>query len=101
MNIYVGSLPKEVVESDLQNLFSEYGTVTRVKIIRDSYTGESKGFGFVEMPGQTEARKAINELNSREMKGRKIVVNEARPRPGMNSTKNGSRSNLSDIKRSW
>lgn len=101
MNIYVGNLPKEVVESDLQNLFSEFGSVSRVKIIRDSYTGESKGFGFIEMPGQIEARKAVNELNSREMKGRKIVVNEARPRPGMNSTKNGIKSDFHDTKRSW
>lgn len=80
MNIYVGNLSKEVTDEDLQALFSEYGTVKSVKIIKDLFSGESKGFGFIEMPGSTEAQKAINELNSRELKGKTIVVNEARPR---------------------
>jgi RNA recognition motif-containing protein len=80
MNIYVGNLSKDVTDEDLQSLFAEYGSITSVKIIRDLFSGESKGFGFIEMPGSTEAQKAINELNSRDLKGKKIVVNEARPK---------------------
>ena len=80
MNIFVGNLSKDVNDDDLQNLFSEYGNVRTVKIIRDLFSGESKGFGFIEMPGQAEAQKAMAELNTVELKGKKIVVNEARPK---------------------
>ena len=80
MNIFVGNLSKEVTDDDLQSLFSEYGTVRSVKVIKDMFSGESKGFGFVEMPGQAEAQKAISELNTKDLKGKKITVNEARPR---------------------
>jgi RNA recognition motif-containing protein len=80
MNIYVGNLSKDVTDDDLQGLFSEFGQIKSVKVIRDLFSGESKGFGFVEMPGLTEAQKAINELNTKEVKGKKIVVNEARPK---------------------
>jgi len=80
MNIFVGNLSKEVTDDDLQTLFSEYGTVRSVKVIKDMFSGESKGFGFVEMPGQAEAQKAISELNTKDLKGKKITVNEARPR---------------------
>ena len=80
MNIFVGNLSKEVSDDDLQTLFSEYGTVRSVKVIKDMFSGESKGFGFVEMPGQAEAQKAISELNTKDLKGKKITVNEARPR---------------------
>jgi len=80
MNIFVGNLSKDVTDEDLQNMFSEFGNVRSVKIIKDLFSGESKGFAFVEMPGVSEAQKAINELNTRDLKGKKIVVNEARPR---------------------
>ncbi|HKB84524.1 MAG TPA: RNA-binding protein [Ignavibacteriaceae bacterium] len=80
MNIFVGNLSKEVTDDDLQSLFSEYGTVRSVKVIKDMFSGESKGFGFIEMPGQAEAQKAISELNTKDLKGKKITVNEARPR---------------------
>lgn len=80
MNIFVGNLAKEVTEQDLQTLFAECGNVRSVKIIKDLFSGESKGFGFIEMPGTAEAQKAITELNTRDLKGKKIVVNEARPR---------------------
>ena len=80
MNIYVGNLSMEVTDDDLQDLFSEYGTVRSVKVIRDLFSGESRGFGFVEMPAQAEAQKAIDELNTKDLKGKKITVNEARPR---------------------
>ncbi len=80
MNIFVGNLSREVTDDDLQNLFSEFGNVKSVKVIRDLFSGESKGFGFVEMPGVSESQKAINELNTKDLKGKKIVVNEARPK---------------------
>jgi RNA recognition motif-containing protein len=80
MNIYVGNLAKDVTDDDLQSLFSEYGSITSVKIIRDMFSGESRGFAFIEMPGNTEGQKAIDELNNRELKGRNIVVNEAHPK---------------------
>jgi RNA recognition motif-containing protein len=80
MNIYVGNLAPNVEESDLNNLFSQQGKVHSVKIIQDMFTKISKGFGFVEMLVKEEAQKALDVLNSFELKGKKIVVNEARPK---------------------
>jgi RNA recognition motif-containing protein len=77
MNIFVGSLPFKIVESELQEIFEEYGEVASVKIITDKATGRSKGFGFVEMTNEEEAKKAIEELNNAEVEGRTIVVNKA------------------------
>jgi RNA recognition motif-containing protein len=81
MNIYVGSLSLDVNEDDLRQSFEEYGQVESLKIIKDRYTGASRGFAFVEMPTKAEALSAINGLNGKELKGSNIVVNEARPRP--------------------
>lgn len=80
MNIYIGNLSAEVTDEELSNLFAEYGKVSSAKVIRDMFSQESRGFGFVEMPAQAEAQKAIDELNTKEIKGKKLVVNEARPR---------------------
>lgn len=80
MNIYVGNLSREVSDEELTNLFTEFGKVSSAKVIRDMFSQESRGFGFVEMPAQAEAQKAISELNTREVKGKKLVVNEARQR---------------------
>lgn len=80
MNIYVGNLSPQVKEEDLQTLFSEFGKVDSVKIIRDMFTSESKGFGFIEMKDNAGAQKAIESLNTQELKGKKITVNEARPK---------------------
>ncbi|MFH1196239.1 MAG: RNA-binding protein [bacterium] len=96
MNIYVGNLAKEVTDTDLQELFSAHGKVNSAKVIRDIFTGESKGFGFVEMPSDVEAQKAINALNVTDLKGKKIAVNEARPkrdnrRPGGGGGRGGPR----------
>ena len=77
MNIYVGSLHFKMVEAELKELFEEYGEVTSAKIIFDKYSGKSKGFGFVEMPNEAEAKKAIEELNGAEVQGRNIIVNES------------------------
>jgi cold-inducible RNA-binding protein len=80
MNIYVGNLPYEVTEDDLRSAFQPFGQVDTVNIIKDRYTGRSKGFGFVEMPSEAEARAAIGALNGHELKGRTLNVNEARTR---------------------
>jgi len=79
MNIYVGNLSSEVKDEDLNELFSQHGKVSSAKVIRDMFTQETRGFGFVEMSSQAEGMKAIETLNSFELKGKKIVVNEARP----------------------
>ena len=81
MNIFVGSLPFSLGEADLRESFEAYGEVDSVKIIMDKITGRSKGFGFVEMPNDDEAQKAINELNGATVQGRAIVVNKSEPRP--------------------
>jgi cold-inducible RNA-binding protein len=80
LNIYVGNLPYSTTESDLEGLFSEHGDVDRAAVITDRETGRSRGFGFVEMPDDDAARKAIEALDGYEMDGRRLNVNEARPR---------------------
>ena len=79
MNIYVGNLAFNVTEGELKQAFEDFGEVTSAKIIKDKYSGESKGFGFVEMSDGTEAQAAIKGLNEKELNGRGIKVNEARP----------------------
>ena len=81
MNIYVGSLNFKMQETELKELFEEFGEVTSAKIIFDKYSGKSKGFGFVEMPNDAEAKKAIEDLNGAEVGGRTIIVNESIERP--------------------
>ena len=80
INIYVGNLPFETREDELRDAFEAYGSVESVRIISDQFTGRSRGFGFVEMPSREEGMKAIEELDSKEMGGRPLKVNEARPR---------------------
>lgn len=77
MNIFVGSLPFSLEETELKEIFEEYGEVASAKIISDKFSGRSKGFGFVEMPDEESAKKAISELNGAELDGRTIVVNVA------------------------
>ncbi len=81
MNIFVGSLPWSIEEADLRESFEAYGTVDSVKVVTDKFTGRSKGFGFVEMPSDEEAQKAIDELNGATVEGRTIVVNKSEPKP--------------------
>ncbi len=81
MNIYVGNLPYSTDRDELREIFSAYGEVSAARIVNDRETGRSKGFGFVEMPNDDEARAAIENLNGKEIGGRKAVINEARPRP--------------------
>ncbi len=80
MNIYVGNLSRDVTEEDLRKAFETFGDVTSVKIIMDRMSGVSRGFGFVEMSAKAEANAAITGLNGKELKGRDLTVNEARPR---------------------
>jgi len=79
MNIYVGNLSYETTEEDLKKAFEIYGAVESVRIIKDNYSGRSKGFGFVEMPTKSEAQSAIEGLNGKDLKGRSLNVSEARP----------------------
>ena len=80
MNIYVGNLSLEVNEDDLREAFEAHGQVSSVKVIKDRFTGEPRGFGFIEMPEQEEAKTAMESLNGNELKGKSIIVNEARSR---------------------
>ncbi len=91
MNIYVGNLSRTVTEDSLRKLFEQFGEVTSAKMIKDKFTGQYKGFGFIEMPSSNEAQQAINELNGKDFEGQRLRVNEARPqenrapRPPMNN----------------
>jgi RNA recognition motif-containing protein len=89
MNIYVGSLHFKMSEAELKEVFEEYGEVTSAKIIIDKYSGKSKGFGFVEMTNDAEAKKAIEELNGAEISGRNIIVNESIERPERKNFRGG------------
>jgi len=80
MNIYVGNLSYGMSEQELRDAFANYGDVASVKILTDRETGRSRGFGFVEMPNQSEGEAAITQLNGKELSGRTLRVNEARPR---------------------
>lgn len=80
MNIYVGNLAFSITEDELRQAFEAFGKVDTATIIKDKYSGQSKGFGFVEMPAGDEARAAIEGLNGKDLKGRNLNVNEARPR---------------------
>ncbi len=80
MRIYVGNLPYSMTDDDLRDTFSEYGEIASAEVIKDKFSGQSKGFGFVDMPNNSDADTAIKELNDSPMGGRKLTVNEARPR---------------------
>ena len=89
MKIYVGNLSYEVTEEDLRLTFEQFGQVESATIIKDRDSGQSKGFGFVEMPSKAEGQSAIDDLNGKELKGRTLNVNEARPRADSRSGKGG------------
>lgn len=80
MNIFVGNLSRDVTEDDLRNAFGAYGQVDKVSVLRDKFTGEPRGFGFVEMGSKAEAEAAIAGMNKKDLKGRSLNVNEARPK---------------------
>ena len=94
MNIYVGNLSWSATESELQTLFEAHGTVSSVAIIKDKYSGQSRGFGFIEMPNDAEGNDAINALNGQDFGGRNLKVNVARPREDRrDDRRRGRRSN--------
>jgi RNA recognition motif-containing protein len=80
MNLYIGNIPYSISEAELTQLFANFGEVTALNVVKDKVTNRSKGFGFVEMPDDSAATAAINELNGKEVNGRQIIVNEARPK---------------------
>ena len=80
MNLYIGNLAREVTEDELRQAFEAHGQVTSATLIKDKFSGEPRGFGFVEMPAKAEAIAAMQALNGQDLKGRSIIVNEARPR---------------------
>lgn len=80
MNIYIGNLSSDVVDDDLRQAFEAFGEVASATVIKDKFSGDSRGFGFVEMPSQDEAKSAIEGLNGNDLKGQSLTVNEARPR---------------------
>ena len=97
MNIYVGNLSWEVTQEDLKEAFEAHGQVASANLITDKYTGKSRGFGFVEMPVDDEARAAMSALNGVDLKGRELNVNEAKPR----NNRSGGGSRRSSSYNSW
>ena len=89
MNIYVGNLSNDVSEENLRQVFESFGQVTSARIIKDKYSGQSRGFGFVEMSVQSQAQTAIKSLNGKDILGKQISVNEARPRADQGRTGGG------------
>jgi len=89
MNIYVGNLSYDVTDETIRGTFESFGEVTSAKVIKDKYTGQSRGFAFVEMPAQSQAETAIKSLQGKELQGKQITVSEARPRTGDRRTGGG------------
>jgi len=101
LNIYVGNLPKTTTEDAVRKVFAEYGEVTEVKLIEDRYSGELRGFGFVEMPSKSDAQKAIQEVDCTELEGNTLIVNEARPRRDRSGGRQGDGGHRGSRSRSW
>ena len=89
MNIYVGNLSSDVTDEAIRGAFESFGEVTSAKVIKDKFSGQSRGFGFVEMPAQSQAQTAIKSLNGKELQGKAMSVSEARPRTGEGRTGGG------------
>jgi RNA recognition motif-containing protein len=91
VNIYVGNLSKDVTAEELRQAFEAFGQVASANVITDKFTGASRGFGFVEMPGKAEAQSAMEGVNGKDLKGQALTVNEARPRPQKGRGRGGGR----------
>lgn len=98
MNIYVGNLSRDTTDDDLQKAFEAFGRVLSVTIVKDKFSGQSRGFGFVGMPNNKEAQAAIDGMNGKEFMGRALNVNEARPRP---NHRGGGKKRGGGRRRSW
>lgn len=101
MNIYVGNLARSVTEEDLRQAFEAFGQVQSVNVIKDRFSGESRGFGFVDMPSRKEAQSAITGLNGKDLMGRIINVDEARPRTGNRTSRTSRRGGFNSGKRRY
>ena len=101
MNIYVGNLPKNTTEEAVREIFAKYGEVSEVKLIKDRYSDELRGFGFVEMPSKSDAQKSIQEVDGTELDGHTLIVNEARPRKDNSGSRQGSGGPRGSRSRSW
>ncbi|MBL0176100.1 MAG: RNA-binding protein [Ignavibacteria bacterium] len=104
MNIYVGNLSRDVTEAELRQAFETFGAVSSASIIKDKFSGDSKGFGFVEMSDRAKAQAAITGMNGQELQGRSLIVNEARPRtegPGGGGGSRGGGGGNGGGRRSW
>jgi len=101
LNIYVGNLPKTTTEEAVRKVFEEYGEVAEVKLIKDQYSGELRGFGFIEMPAKADAQKAIQEVDGTELEGNTLIVNEARPREDRSGGRQRGGGQRGPRSRSW
>jgi RNA recognition motif-containing protein len=99
--LYVGGLPYSVTDGQLQEIFAAHGTVESARVISDKFTGQSRGFGFVEMSSGSEAQQAINNLNGTQLGGRSLVVNEAKPMAQRDNRGGGGRDNRGGGKNRW
>jgi cold-inducible RNA-binding protein len=99
--LFVGSLPYNVTSSQLEELFAQAGKIDSVNLITDRYSGQSKGFAFVEMATEEEAQEAIKKFNNFEFEGRRLVVNEAKPQENKRQDFGGGRNNFSGPKKRW
>lgn len=100
-NLFVGNLSFQTTEDELRSLFESFGEVTRAEIVKDRDSGRSRGFGFVEMAEEESAEKAVAALNGKEVQGRAVTVNEARPRPERNRFGSGSRGGFGGNRFGW
>jgi RNA recognition motif-containing protein len=99
--VYVGGLPFSVTDGQLQEIFQAHGTVESARVISDKFTGQSRGFGFVEMGSGSEAQTAINALNGTQLEGRTLTVNEAKPMANRDNRGGGGRDNRSGGRNRW
>ena len=99
--LYVGGLPYSVTDGKLEEIFQAHGTVESARVISDKFTGQSRGFGFVEMGSGNEAQKAIDALNGTQFDGRTLTVNEAKPMADRNSNGGGGRGNRNGDRNRW
>jgi cold-inducible RNA-binding protein len=101
VKIYVGNLPKTTDEQTVRELFQQHGEVTDIKLIKDRFSGDLRGFGFIEMPSKADAQKAIQEVDGTELEGNKLITNEARPQTNRSGGRGGGGGGGGHRSRSW
>jgi RNA recognition motif-containing protein len=100
-NLYVGGLPYSTTDHQLEEIFAAHGTVESARVISDKFTGKSRGFGFVEMASEDEAKRAIQALNESQLEGRSLIVNEARPQENRSGGFRGDRERSGGSRNRW